>query len=557
MKRRNAYILTLLLCTLAVAGCSKDDWSSGDRVLVAKFLYDMNVAKPRRFDVVVFRYPNTPIENGTPKNYIKRLLGLPGELLAIFFGRLYRCPAPVEGEPPYFDDSDIALIDRWRVPFTYSTTSPDPRYLGDLHIPPRTSARYREAQKWFLDSLSAKGTDFEVERDPEGGSAAGKRRIPRFEIVRKPLDTMLAMRRLVYDNDFPAKDLMGVLPPRWSGDPRKGTLWAATEKNGFRNDGSRAQEDWLTYHHILRPNDWPRKEEIARAEYDRRIAAGQPREEASRDLGNFVEKEFARRVAEIGRDPQKHRPQLITDFLAYNNVALNNAEPRGYDPHNWVGDLMLECRLKVEKAAGEFCMELTKGVDQFQACWDLQSGDCTLVRIGEDGKRVVLGTKATRLKGPGDYDLRFANIDERLTVWVDRELPFDDGVTSPPPAKRGPTRKDLQPARLGSKGAAVQVSQVKLWRDTYYTVRGTSPDASGHVDWYDPGDPDKDGRDGWTSLRELPHKVLYVQPGHYLCLGDNSPQSSDSREWGTVPERLMLGRALMVYFPFDRAGRIK
>jgi signal peptidase I len=41
-----------------------------------------------------------------------------------------------------------------------------------------------------------------------------------------------------------------------------------------------------------------------------------------------------------------------------------------------------------------------------------------------------------------------------------------------------------------------------------------------------------------------------VQPGHYLCLGDNSPESSDSRQWGAVPERLMLGRALAVYYPF-------
>ena len=50
---------------------------------------------------------------------------------------------------------------------------------------------------------------------------------------------------------------------------------------------------------------------------------------------------------------------------------------------------------------------------------------------------------------------------------------------------------------------------------------------------------------------------MYVQPGHYLCLGDNSQASSDSRDWGLVPERLMLGRALLVYYPFDRVGRIR
>ena len=48
--------------------------------------------------------------------------------------------------------------------------------------------------------------------------------------------------------------------------------------------------------------------------------------------------------------------------------------------------------------------------------------------------------------------------------------------------------------------------------------------------------------------------TLYVQPGHYLCLGDNSPHSSDGRAWGLVPERLMLGRALVVYYPFWPLG---
>ena len=50
---------------------------------------------------------------------------------------------------------------------------------------------------------------------------------------------------------------------------------------------------------------------------------------------------------------------------------------------------------------------------------------------------------------------------------------------------------------------------------------------------------------------------MYVQPGHYLCLGDNSQASSDSRDWGLVPHRLMLGRALAVYYPIERIGPIR
>ncbi|MBV8230563.1 MAG: signal peptidase I [Planctomycetaceae bacterium] len=62
---------------------------NGDRILVMKFLYDLPFlpgAKggPRRWDVVVFRYPEEP-----EVSYIKRLVGLPGETIRIWSGDIY------------------------------------------------------------------------------------------------------------------------------------------------------------------------------------------------------------------------------------------------------------------------------------------------------------------------------------------------------------------------------------------------------------------------------------------------------------------------------------
>jgi signal peptidase I len=48
-----------------------------------------------------------------------------------------------------------------------------------------------------------------------------------------------------------------------------------------------------------------------------------------------------------------------------------------------------------------------------------------------------------------------------------------------------------------------------------------------------------------------------VQPEHYFMLGDNSQESSDSRMWGLVPRRLLLGKAYFVYYPFSRAGSLR
>jgi signal peptidase I len=67
----------------------------------------------------------------------------------------------------------------------------------------------------------------------------------------------------------------------------------------------------------------------------------------------------------------------------------------------------------------------------------------------------------------------------------------------------------------------------------------------------------EDSQSRLSDLRKLESRTMYVQPGHYLCLGDNSQQSSDSRDWGLVPQRLMLGRALAIYYPLDRIGPIR
>ncbi|MEX1223997.1 MAG: signal peptidase I [Pirellulales bacterium] len=58
---------------------------SGDRILVNKFAYEFD--DPQRWDVIVFRYPLF-----ANRNYIKRLIGLPGETLEIHRGNVYTTP---------------------------------------------------------------------------------------------------------------------------------------------------------------------------------------------------------------------------------------------------------------------------------------------------------------------------------------------------------------------------------------------------------------------------------------------------------------------------------
>ena len=51
--------------------------------------------------------------------------------------------------------------------------------------------------------------------------------------------------------------------------------------------------------------------------------------------------------------------------------------------------------------------------------------------------------------------------------------------------------------------------------------------------------------------------AVVFDPNSYYVLGDNRPQSDDSRHWGDVPKENVIGKVQATYWPVDRFSLLK
>ena len=104
-------------------------------------------------------------------------------------------------------------------------------------------------------------------------------------------------------------------------------------------------------------------------------------------------------------------------------------------------------------------------------------------------------------------------------------------------------KKDFVKRLVGLSKDQVEIREGKLW------INGEmmeTPPFSEHY-YYN--------RDDWQFGKV--GQAIKVPGDNFFVLGDNSAQSSDSRNWGFVPKKNMVGKAFFIWWPPNRIKLVK
>lgn len=206
--------------------------------------------------------------------------------------------------------------------------------------------------------------------------------------------------------------------------------------------------------------------------------------------------------------------------------AYNAGWPHGME---CVHDFMLECEVEVSRGTGPVLLAISDGADAMVVEMPVGEGKIATLHRSRGGtlpprspsQEPALLRDWVDLEPGRVHHLELALVDRRLTMRVDGQ-PLFRPVDLPPVGKRVPVTR---PVSLGVRRSTAEFRNVRLYRDVHYTQVGRNA---------------------------VGGKVVRLGPDQYFVMGDNSPNSEDSRFWpdnGILPGDNILGKALAVHMP--------
>ena len=375
----------------------------------------------------------------------------------------------------------------------------------------------------------------------------------------------------VYDDNHPARELLEAgWPERWepsTHSPSQNAVggWTPTA-NGWQADRENRSYDctaetselqWLRYRHFLaNESTWPHPSQ---------------------------------------KNPVLPRPEplLIADFCSFNAY-----EPRFSDWSDptkptgiyWTGDLTINANIDVATVKNDAAavLQLVEGPQTFDCTIDLNTGTAVVAMFASDEtaeQGVVIATGETAMTNAGNYDVTFANVDDRICLWMNGSLiEFDTSGEYESSDVPAPGERDLAPCGIAFRNATASVSSLLLERDIYYRNEAISFSAEDGLS-LGRDRPQREVRRESELQPLLNNPVAWARKyqdevviqleafgsyseykldgDEYLMFGDNSSMSKDSRLFDyyarpmngiyshryAVRERDLIGKALFIFWP--------
>jgi len=249
-------------------------------------------------------------------------------------------------------------------------------------------------------------------------------------------------------------------------------------------------------------------------------------------------------------DPTRFRldsePDTVSTMLYDTSVGNDFRATYAYDSVGqfsympYCSDLMVRFYVSSPGSQGRVGTGLSKHGIDYKASVEL-AGRMVIAKVS-DGVQTKLAEKEIPPPAAGKpHLLSFANVDHLLVLEFGQErLTWDLGRG---PADAGPVRADVPPTASIFGSGKLMLSHVAIFRDIHYT-------SSKYANSSETG-------------RATGGNPFVLAKDQFFMLGDNSPNSEDSRWWqtkgiansslyydeGIVPLDYLVGKALFVYWP--------
>jgi signal peptidase I len=496
----------------------------GDRILVNKYGYDYG--EPARWDVIVFKFPGDG-----DMNYIKRLVGMPGEVLRVYQGDVFTRPlddevAPfrIERKPPdkvaamlqpvHDSDYESATLFKGGWPLRWAATTPNGWKVdakpGDLTV----------AQSYTIDSAADAPADAPLawlryrHQLPQGSetwtAAVEAAKSGSLAELAKQLDVSLA----VAEESFQAS-----IHPE-----------LITDFNSYNARIHRLD--------LIKGYGW------------------------SQTLERYQGMNWVSDLAvEANVDVEEARGELVLDLVE-----------AGY-----------HFQATIDLATGKATLGVIDGRTgeslefKDEAQTPIKGTGAYHVRFANIDDQLLLwvnGELVPFTHGEYDPDVLFAAAGgrEKMIPWA---------------ADEGGYQGDLAPAGVGARGAELAISRLAVLRDVYYIATDDTLARrlqDGMTADYDPyrlaANADGQTIPGLGELRDLfaergawprflTRRALEfpVKDKQLFVMGDNSPESADCRLWVSngdpfrsrpggryLDRRLVIGKAVCVFWPHSWGG---